>query len=67
MKAEEDEEEVDELDLHWQWYTDKMNKFGEKCATLIDHVEKVNHLNLELASELEKVYTELAVEKASKS
>ena len=35
-----------------------------KCASLIDHVENVNQLNIELASELEKVYTDLAREKA---
>jgi hypothetical protein len=42
----------------------KMEMFGMKCASLIDHVENVNQLNIELASELEKVYTDLAREKA---
>ena len=41
-----------------------IDMFGVQCTHLIDHVDIVNNLNVDLASELEKIYTELAKEKA---
>ena len=63
-EPKDEQEEEEEIDKKVNEYTEKVDDYGQAVGGLIQHVDRVNKMNLDLAVELERVYEMLAKEKA---